>query len=673
MNKQTAKGRIEKLKKEINHHRYLYHVLDKQEITDAALDSLKHELDDLERQWPDLITPDSPTQRVGGQPQDKFDKVRHRSPMLSLNDSFSLREIQEWETRLAKFLPPDQKVDYFTELKMDGLAISLIYKKGILVRAATRGDGNVGENVTQNIKTIEAIPLLLSTENLPGNTRRKVASEIEVRGEVFMSKKVFERANKEQAKKNLSLYANPRNISAGSVRQLDPQITASRKLNFVAYDLPTNIGQKTHEQTHKFLRLLGFSAGGHNQYCQDVESVEEYYKKISKLRDKLGYWTDGIVITVNDNSLLARLGVVGKAPRGAIAYKFPAEQATTIVEDIRVQVGRTGALTPVAHLRPVLVAGSTVARATLHNMDEINRLDVKIGDTVIIQKAGDIIPDIVKVLPKMRNGQEKLFNMPKKCPVCGSPVTKKSEEVAHYCSNKDCYAMQHQQLSHFVSKKAYDIEGLGPKILEQLAKADLVKNPADLFDLSESDLEPLERFAEKAAVNTIEAIRNSKKVTLQRFIYALGIRHVGEETSIDLAREFSSIDKVMKASLAELEDVHEIGGVVAKSIHIFFNDKKNISLVKNLIGKGVYILPERVIKRKSSLAGKKIVVTGILESMSREEAKEKIRQAGGKWVSSVSKNTDFVVVGDNPGSKAAKAKKLGVPTISERAWQKLLK
>ncbi len=476
-----------------------------------------------------------------------------------------------------------------------------------------------------------------------------------------------------QAKKNLPLYANPRNISAGSVRQLDPQVTASRKLNFVAYDLPTNIGQKTHEQTHKFLRLLGFSAGGHNQYCQDVESVEEYYKKISKLRDKLGYWTDGIVITVNDNFLLARLGVVGKAPRGAIAYKFPAEQATTIVEDIRVQVGRTGALTPVAHLRPVKVAGSTVSRATLHNLDEIKRLDVKIGDTVIIQKAGDIIPDIVQVLPKMRSGKEKAFNMPKKCQVCGSPVIKRPGEVAHYCSNKNCYAMQHQQLRHFVSKKAFDIDGLGPKILEQLSKADLVKNPADLFQLSESDLEPMERFAEKSAVNIVEAIKKSKDITLQRFIYALGIRHVGEETSIDLAQEFGKIEKLMQASLSELEDIHEIGSVVAKSIHAFFTDKNNISLVKRLVAKGVNISPVRTLKRKSGLAGKKIIVTGTLESMSREEAKERIRQAGGKWVSSVSRNTDFVVAGENPGSKIDKAKKIGIKIISELEFNKLWK
>ena len=392
-----------------------------------------------------------------------------------------------------------------------------------------------------------------------------------------------------------------------------------------------------------------------------------------KKRDKLPFWVDGIVITVNDIELFKRLGVVGKAPRGAIAYKFPAEQATTIVEDIQVQVGRTGALTPVAHLKPVKVAGSTVSRATLHNMDEIERLDVRIGDTAIIQKAGDIIPDIVKVLPKLRTGKEKKFKMPDKCPVCSSKVIKRQGEVAHYCANKKCFAQQHEGLRHFISKKALDIDGLGPKILEQLFKADLVKSPADLFSLKEPDLKSLERFAEVSAFNLVKSIQAAKEVPLARFIYALGIRHVGEETAIDLAERFGSLEKIMKASLEELEAMHDVGSVVAKSSYDFFQDKQNQNLIRKLIDKGVIIKsPKRVLK-KTGLTGRSLVVTGMLDSMSREEAKERVRSAGGKWVSSVSKNTDYVVVGADPGSKADKARKLGVKIIPEKEFFRLLK
>ena len=673
MNTADVKKRIDKLKAEINHHRYLYHVLDKQEISDAAQDSLKHELALLETQFPEFITPDSPTQRVGGEALDEFKKVQHPVPMLSLVDAFSEEELQDWEKRNRKLVASTATLNYFAEIKMDGLAVTLKYKKGVLDQAATRGDGKVGEDITENVRTIEAIPLKLELDTLVPQARTAAQRDVEVRGEVFMSKKVLEELNKRQAQNKLPPFANPRNAAAGSVRQLDPKITASRKLSFMAYDLVTDLGQQTHQQAHDLMTQMGFRSGEYNEFCSDANAVELYHTKIGKIRSKFPYWTDGIVINVNDIKLFKRLGVVGKAPRGALAYKYPAEQATTIVEDIQVQVGRTGALTPVAHLKPVKVAGSTVSRATLHNVDEIERLGVRIGDTVIVQKAGDVIPDIVQVLPNLRTGKERHFKMPHKCPVCDSKVERRSEEVAYYCTNKNCYAQQQEGLSHFVSKTAFDIDGLGPKILEQLARADLVKNPADLFDLKESDLEPLERFAEKSAENLVQAIQSAKKVTLARFIYALGIRHVGEETAIDLAQHFGSLEKIMHTSQEEFNSIRDIGGVVAKSLHEYFQDAQNVSLVKKLLHKGVVIELQKQVNKQTPLTGKKIVVTGTLDTMSRDEAKAKVREAGGDWVSSVSKNTDYVVVGSDPGSKADKAKKIGVQTIDEREFVRLFK
>ncbi len=673
MNPSDAKKRIARLKAEINHHRYLYHVLDRQEISDAAQDSLKHELAQLEEQFPQLVTPDSPTQRVGGKPLDEFKKVHHPVPMLSLVDAFSEEELIEWEKRNSKLVPTSVEFDYFAEIKMDGLAVALKYKNSVLIQAATRGDGKVGEDITQNVRTIEAIPLRLETDKIPTSLRESAEREVEVRGEVYMTRKVLDELNREQAKKNLPTFANPRNAAAGSVRQLDPKITATRKLSFMAYDLVTDLGQKTHQQAHELMTLMGFRSGEYNEYCKSAEDVERYHEKIGKMRAKFPYWTDGIVVNVNDLKLFKQLGVVGKAPRGALAYKYPAEQATTIVEDIQVQVGRTGALTPVAHLKPVKVAGSTVSRATLHNIDEIERLGVRIGDTVILQKAGDVIPDIVQVLPNLRTGKEKNFKMPEKCPVCGSKVVRRAGEVAYYCTNKNCYAKQQEGLAHFVSKTAFDIDGLGPKILEQLARADLVKNPSDLFDLKESDLETLERFAEKSAENLVGAIQASKKVTLARFIYALGVRHVGEETAIDLAQQFGSIQKIMQASQEEFNAIRDIGSVVAKSLFEYFKDKQNVKLVQKLLEKGIVIAHEVRQTKKTPLSGKKIVVTGTLDNMSRDEAKARIRAAGGDWVSSVSKNTDFVVVGSEPGSKADKAKKLGVKILDETEFLKLLK
>jgi len=673
MNKQQVKERIEKLRQEINHHRYLYHVLDKQEISDAALDSLKHELDELERKFPELITPDSPTQRVGGKPLDEFKKVQHKSPMLSLTDAFLFEEIQDWETRNKKLLPLETKLDYYAELKIDGLAVALIYKKGILWKGATRGDGKIGEDVTENLKTIEAIPLRVNLENFSQSIQKKVAEELEVRGEIFMKKADFDQLNEIQEKNKQPKFANPRNAAAGSIRQLDPKITASRKLSFMAYSLVTDLGQKTHQESHELLEALGFRAGTNlNQYCPDLQAVEKYHSEVNKKRNSLPFWIDGIVININDQQTFGRLGVVGKAPRGAIAYKYPAEQATTVVEDIQVQVGRTGALTPVAHLKPVRVAGSTVARATLHNEDEIKRLDVRIGDTVIIQKAGDIIPDVVKVLSKLRTGKEKKFKMPVTCPICGSKVIRRTGEVAYYCSNKNCFAIQKEKIYHFVSKKAFDIEGLGPKIIDQLLENNLIKDVSDIFSFTASDLEPLERFAEKSAANIIEAVEKAKKITLARFIYALGIRHVGEETAIDLANHFRTISRLQKASFDDLNKIYEIGEVVARSISDFFRDNRNLQLIARLLNQGIKI-KEPEVRKKTAASGKAFVVTGTLPSLSREEAKTKIREAGGKAASSVSPSTDFVIAGDNPGSKYEKAKKLGVKIISEKELLNLLK
>ncbi|MBI4407583.1 MAG: NAD-dependent DNA ligase LigA, partial [Candidatus Kerfeldbacteria bacterium] len=498
MNLNSAKQRIAQLKQTIDHHRYLYHVLDKQEISEAALDSLKHELAQLEEQFPQLVTTDSPTQRVGGKPLPGFKKVKHSRGMLSLNDVFSAKELQEWEQRVRKLAPG--KPQYYAEIKMDGLAVNLRYEAGIFVQGATRGDGKVGEDVTENLKTIESIPLRLLGD---------YPAVVEVRGEVYMTKQHFEQLNQREDNK----YANPRNVSAGSIRQLDPKMTASRKLSFMAYDCVTDLGLQYHSEIHQWLQDHGFPSNPHNKICRSLAEVETYHADIMKRRAKLPYWTDGVVVNIDDLELFKTLGVIGKAPRGSVAYKFPAEQATTIVEDIQVQVGRTGALTPVAHLKPVFVAGTTVSRATLHNDDEIKRLDVRIGDTAIIEKAGDIIPDVVKVLPELRSKSSKAYLFPKKCPACGSAVERRAGEVAYYCPNPNCFAQERERFYHFVSKTGFDIRGLGPKIIDQLMDEGLIHEYADLFKLTAGDLEPLERFAEKKASNIVADIHARRQIT----------------------------------------------------------------------------------------------------------------------------------------------------------------
>jgi len=695
MVREKTKQRIEKLKKLINHHRYLYHVLDRQEISDAALDSLKKELFELEQQFPEFITFDSPTQRVGGKPLEKFNKVRHLSPMFSFNDGFSEEEIKDWQSRISKILTKKEisQIDFYCELKIDGLAVELIYENTILKTGSTRGDGITGEDITQNLKTIEAIPLKLrekkeiirdlKKQGFDPNVVEKIEKydfkkPIIVRGEVFISKKEFKKANKEREKEGQPIYANPRNLAAGSVRQLDPKIIANRHLDSFIYDLITDFGEKTHEQKHKILKAFGFKTNRYNKYCRHLKKVFVFYKNCQKLRERLYYEIDGLVVLINSNKIFEKLGIVGKAPKGAIAFKFPAKQSTTVIEDIKIQVGRTGALTPVAYLKPVKVGGALISRATLHNEDEIKRLGVRIKDTVIVSRAGDVIPDIVKVLPELRTGKEKNFKMPNQCPVCGSKIKKKPGKVVYYCANQNCFAVQREYFRHFVSKKAFNIEGLGPKIIDKLIEEGLVSDPADLFGLKEGDLITLERFAEKSAENLINAIQGSKEISLAKFIYALGIRNVGEKTAQDLAEKFGSLEKIQKTKLEELENIKDIGPIVAKSVYNWFCRKSNIKFLEKIKRVGVKIKSYLVVRSgglsddRAKLKGKTFVLTGALESMAREEAKEKIRELGGDVSESVSKNTDFLVIGKEPGSKYDKAKELGIKIINEQEFFQLI-
>ena len=697
MEKTEAKKRIEKLRGEINRHRYLYHVLDKPEISDSALDSLKHELFRLESEFPDLITPDSPTQRIGGEALEKFNKVSHSVPMLSLEDSFSLEEMEEWEERIQK-LVPGERLDYFCELKLDGLAISLVYENGVLIRGATRGDGKIGEDVTQNIKTIESIPLNLripeslelkeiglggrQIERLMNSVR---AGRIEIRGEAIMAKKTFQKLNKKYEEQGKPLLANPRNGAAGSIRQLDSKITASRKLDFFAYSLMNDFGQERHEQEHKIMRALGFpSFGGFSgatkkyaAFCHDMKGVGRFHDYWDSHRDDLLFECDGVVVVVDKISLQEKLGAVGKAPRWMIAFKFPGVEVTTVVEDIITQVGRTGILTPVAVLKPVNVGGVTVSRATLHNEDEIKRLDLKIGDTVVIQRAGDVIPDIIKVLPSLRTGKEKEFHMPRICPICGGAVKrqeisdkKKEKSAGYFCANKKCFAVNRRRISHFTSRAAMDIEGLGPKIIGKLIEEGLIRDAADIYELKEGDLAALERFGEKSAANLVASINKSRQVALNRFINALGILHVGEETAIDLANHFKNIKKIKEADLETLNALPNVGGVMTKSIYEWFRDPQNEKLLERLLKETKIENPKE--KKNQNLAGLSIVLTGELQSMARDQAKEAIRERGGDISSSVSSQTDLVVAGRDPGSKFDKARELGVKIVGEEEFLKML-
>jgi len=723
MDKNQAKLRIAKLRAEIERHNYLYHVLDKPDISDGALDSLKNELQRLEAQFPDLITPDSPTQRVGGRPLAKFAKVRHSEPMMSISDAFTETEVSEWQERLIKILGPSyasasaeatvdkkatedkvNKLNYYAELKLDGLAMSLRYQAGSFVKGATRGDGQIGEDVTANLKTIASIPLKLRVPTakelsalgidnkiIAKIIEASISGEVEIRGEAIMTAKVFEALNKQYAKEGKALLANPRNAAAGSIRQLDPKITSERHLDFYCYDITTDFGLSQHAQEHEVAKLLGFKILKQNRLCANLEEVFKFHKQMEASRAKIGFDCDGVVVVVNDLSLWPTLGIVGKGPRYLLAYKFSAEQVTTKLLDVIWQTGRTGVLTPTAVLEPVRVGGVTVGRSTLHNFDEIKRLGIKIGDTVIIERAGDVIPKVVGVLKNLRTGKEKNITPPSKCPICGAKVERVGEEVAFRCSNKNCYAVRLRQLAHWASKGAIDIDGLGPKIIEQLLTLGLIEDVADLYKLKSTDLVGLEGFAEKATDNLLTALENKKELPLAKFIYALGIRHVGEENAIILSKKFISSSPLTKGrdregsdvggvlsfgkwasdlTLDELQTMPDIGPVVARSIYEWFHDKNNLNLLKKL--DSVKITLKIDAKSSDKLAGQKFVLTGTLDSISRDEAKDKIRALGGSASESVSAETNYLVAGENAGSKLEKAKKLGVKVIGEGEFLKLI-
>ncbi len=684
MGKVEDKKRIEKLRQEIARQREAYHVKNAPEVTDEVYDSLARELKSLLEKYPEFEDLNSAENRVAGKPLDKFTKVRHNTRMLSLNDAFSYEELYDWEKRITKLLPASggltsNKFNYFCEIKFDGLAVSLIYENGRFVRGATRGDGFVGEDITQNLKTIKSIPLSLNF--LPpakGGLRGVVPEFLEVRGEALLSKKTLEKLNKINEKEGKPLFANTRNAAAGSLRQLDPKLAADRKLDFVAYDLlsaPDALAQDfllrniNHSQKHQALRDLGFSVEKLEAKCKNLQEVITFIEKFAKLREKFPYGTDGIVISVDELSLQEVLGVVGKAPRYMVAFKYPAEKATTIVKDILVNVGRTGVLTPLAVFYPTMVAGSLVSKATLHNMDQIDRLDLRIGDTVVIEKAGDVIPKVVEVLQKMRTGKEKKFQMPKKCPTCGGVVEKKvlpnSASVAYYCSNPKCPAKNERYLEHFVS--VFEIYELGPKILRRFKDEGLITDAADIFTLTKEDIAPLERFGEKSAENIVQEIENKKKIPLSRFLWALGILHVGEETARDLARHFGTLEKIISAKIEDVDQIENIGPAVSKSLLEFSHDKQNLNFIKKLEKNGVVI--EKTAKIKAGkFSGKTFVLTGTLSQMSREIAKEKILTLGGKVSGSVSKNTSYVVAGEEAGSKLKTAQKLGVKILNEQEF-----
>ncbi len=658
--------RIEKLRKEVERYRYEYHVLDRQDISDAALDSLKHELAQLEAQFPELITPDSPTQRVAGEPLPGFKKVPHAVAQWSFNDAFSEEEIRAWDKRVRDGLQKagvSGAVHYVCELKIDGLHIVCTYENGLLKVAATRGDGKVGEDVTHNVKTIESVPLRL----------REPASVI-VEGEVWMSKDALKSLNKKQTKEGKPAFANPRNAAAGAIRQLDPKIAATRNLEMIFYELSIGEAVKTQAEELERLRELGFKTDRHWKRVGSIDGVIAFWRQWEKKRDTTPFWIDGVVVKVDERRAQEALGYTGKAPRFTLALKFSAEQGTTILKEVHWQVGRTGALTPVAVLDPVALAGTTVTHATLHNIDEIKRLDVRIGDTVIVEKAGDIIPKVLEVLPRLRPKDARAIAAPRKCPVCGSPVERREGEVALYCTRKNCGAQRERQIQHFVSKQAFDIVGLGKKIVARFLQLELINTPADIFTLTPEDLHELEGFGEVSAQKLVKAIAAKRAITFPRFINALGIRHVGEETALVLAREFGTLEKLQKATREDLKNIDGVGPEMAESIWKFFQDEANQKLIADFAEVGVKTISERAVTGGSGkLAGKTVVVTCTLKTLSREEATEAIRRAGGHIAAAVSKNTDFVVAGENPGSKYTDAKKFGVQIIDEDEFLRLIK
>jgi DNA ligase (NAD+) len=664
---EAVRKRVEKLREEIEYHNYRYYVLDQPEITDAEYDRLMRELEKLEGQYPELRSSNSPTQRIGASPLEEFEIVRRTIPMLSLANAFDEPEAKDFDKRVKKFLGTSEEIGYVAEPKFDGLAIELVYERGQLIVGSTRGDGVNGENITQNLRTIKTIPLQLIGKEI------SVPERLEVRGEVIMQLKRFRELNRKREERGEPPFANPRNAAAGSVRQLDPRITAERPLEIYFYALGEVRGWvfKTQWEVLKTLPKWGLRTNPHVRQCENIEEVLDYYHEMNEKRETLPYEIDGTVIKVNSFDFQMRLGEIARSPRWALAFKFQPKQETTKIKDIKPQVGRTGALTPVALMEPVRVGGVEVSRATLHNQDEIDRLDVRIGDTVVIQRAGDVIPEVVQVITSKRTGTEKKFKMPSKCPVpgCGAEVIK--EEAIHRCIGLDCPAQLKGRIRHFASKRAMDIDGLGVKLIDQLVEKGLVRDVADIYYIEKEQLIALERMAEKSAQNIIDAIEASKTKPLSKFLYALGIRHVGETTAEDLARSFSRLDDYFSLPEADLMEVQGIGPEVAASVHQFFRNKKNKESIDRLKKAGVKVIEPQA-KERGKLAGKVFVFTGALQTFGRDEARNLVESMGGTTASSVSKKVDFVVVGEDPGSKLDKAKELGIKILTEQEFEKMV-
>ena len=662
---------LEQLREQLREHAHAYYVLDAPSIPDAEYDRLFNKLQQLESEYPDLITPDSPTQRVGAAPLESFTQVKHRLPMLSLANVFSEEELVAFDKRVHDRLKSDSIIEYAAEPKLDGLAVSVLYQDGQLVQAATRGDGMTGEDVTHNVKTIQSLPLRLTGKNYP--------ALLEVRGEVYMPRKGFAALNAKARKQGEKTFVNPRNAAAGSLRQLDPRIAAQRPLSIYCYSVGIHENGQlpdTHSEMLKQLALWGLPVCAESKLLDGVAACLDYYRDIQKKRDKLPYDIDGVVYKVNSFALQEVLGFVARAPRWAVAHKFPAQEELTTILAVEFQVGRTGALTPVARLEPVFVGGVTVSNATLHNMDEVERKDIRIGDRVVVRRAGDVIPEVVSTVIAERSGSEKRIRLPKKCPVCQSAVERIEGEAAARCTGGlYCKAQRSEAIKHFASRKAMDIDGLGEKLVEQLVEADMINTVADIYSLQLDDLAALERMGTKSADNLLIAIDKSKKPTLARFIYALGIREVGEATALNLAEHFSDLDALAAATLDELQEVQDVGPIVAQHLVSFFAQKHNREVIAALALVGVVpqVVKQAQGEKSVALAGRTFVITGTLSSMSRDEAKNILQQAGAKVTGSVSAKTDYLLAGENAGSKLAKADKLGVKIISEAELADLLK
>ncbi|MCF7885508.1 MAG: NAD-dependent DNA ligase LigA [Candidatus Marinimicrobia bacterium] len=662
----TPEKRVQELRKKINDANYNYYVLDNPTISDAEYDRSMRELQELEEEHPELKTPDSPTQRVGAEPVDEFGTVEHTIPLLSLNNAMNEGELKDFVDRVMRNLESG-KVEFVAEPKIDGLAVELIYENGVFATGSTRGNGFTGENITQNLRTIESIPLRLRGDKLD------VPELLEVRGEVYMTRSDFEKMNEEQEAKGEKVFSNPRNAAAGSLRQLDPSITAERPLNIYLYSLGASSGINIESQMELIEKLpqWGLRVNPNIDICEDYEAMCKYWQNMEANRDNFAYEIDGVVFKVNSFQQQDELGSTTRSPRWAIAGKFKAQQEITKIEEIEASVGRTGAVTPVAHLKQVIINGVKVTNATLHNQDEIDRKDIREGDWVVVQRAGDVIPQVVKVVKDRRDGSEKTYHIPDNCPVCGGKVVREQDDARHYCTNISCPAQLKGRIRHFASKNAMDIEGLGEKLVDQLVEENMVEKIEDIYSLRKTDLINLERMGEKSSQNLLDAIENSKEIRLARFVYALGIRNVGRHAARVLVDAFKTIDNIMNASEDEIGDIYEIGPIMAENVAAFFSEERNLKTIHSLLDQGLKLqTPSKAETEK--LQDKTFVFTGALENYTRSEAKQLIEDLGGRATSSVSGNTDYVIVGENPGSKADKARDLGVEILSEDDFEDMI-